>query len=139
VLKDVPPHLVRVASDYLDQLETSGDLLQATERAWARLHKHLTRQSGRPRGQALLVLALARARADVSTLAELTATRDGSLPPLHPALGQRPRQEVQAALVALLAHGLGLVAALEGRAAADHAARAVVCVAPHSKRFTRRT
>jgi hypothetical protein len=137
VFKDVPPHLVRLASSCLAQLETSGDLLSATERACAQLEHHLTAQLGSTRAQALLVLALALARADVPVPGELTATPDGRLPPLHSVLEKRPQAEVRAALVALLAHTLGLLATLAGEAAADQAAQAVVAAAAHPKRCTR--
>ena len=129
MFKDVPPHLVRLASACLDQVapagQTAGNLATATERACAGLEDHLQTRLGQRRAQALLVLGLTLARADFPVLADLTATPDGRLPAFDPVLKNRPFGEVHAALVALLAHTLGLVATLEGQAAADQAARAV--------------
>lgn len=138
MFKDVPPQFVRLASGCLDQVETSGDLLQATERAWAKLESHLSGHLGQTRAQALLVLALTLARADFPVLSDLTPTADGRLPPLHTVLEQWSMAEVHAAVVGLLARTLGLVATLEGEAAADLAGRAAVGRA-RSRRFTRPT
>jgi hypothetical protein len=143
VLKDVPPHLVRLATDCLDQAAptcaSSGDLAAATERACASLTSHLGRRLGRRRAQALLVLGLALARADCPVLVDLEATPDGRLPALAAALGGCPLDEVHAALVALLAHTLALIATLEGDAAATRAGRVLVCAAARPKRSTRPT
>jgi hypothetical protein len=119
VSKNVPPHLVRLVSGCLEEAD-----LAAAGHACDRFSVHLTRRLGRQRARALLLLGLARARAECPLLDGVEVGLDGQLSPLDTALAQRADQ-AQAAAVALLTHTLHLLATLEGDPAAAEAARAL--------------
>jgi hypothetical protein len=135
VFKDVPPHLVRLASGCLDQAALASyepaDLAAAAERACGRLSNHLSHSLGRPRAHALLALGLTLAKADFPFLSSVDATADGHLVPLDAAVTCHPSAEVHAALVALLAHTLRLLATLEGDRAACRVAQALTAELTH--------
>jgi hypothetical protein len=117
VLKDVPPHLVRLVSGCLDQAD-----LTTAGRACQQLSDHVQKQLGPQRGRALVLLALTLAQTDCPLLVHAHVATNGQL---DLAVAEAPPADAHAAVVALLTRILHLLATLEGEPAATAAARLI--------------